>query len=59
MLDLPEVRAALLKRTDHKQISIDTGISYATLWKVANDRQGDFMYSIIKRLGDYLTQEAK
>ncbi len=58
MLDLAQVRTALLMRKDHKKISIDTKISYATLWKVANDRQADFRYSVIKKLSDYLSQEA-
>lgn len=56
MLSLEQVRSAIRGKNLHP-ISLATGLSYATVWKVSNDRQNDFFYSVVKRLSDYVLGE--
>lgn len=56
MLDLAQVRSAIRGKNLHL-IANATGLAYATVWKVSNNRQNDFFYSVIKRLSDYVLGE--
>ncbi len=57
MLSIDEVARRLEDRNLTK-VSEKTGLSYPTVLKVAKRLDGDVMYETIKKLSDYLEQEA-
>jgi len=53
MLTIEEVSKRLGDR-NLKKVSDNTGISYPTVWKIANNRAGNVGYETVKTLSDYL-----
>lgn len=58
MMTVEEISKRLGDRTLTK-VELATGLSYPTIWKVANWKEGDGVdYATVKRLSDYLEATA-
>ena len=55
MLTIEEVSRRLGDR-NLKKVSENTGISYPTVWKIANNQAGNVGYDTVRKLSDYLEQ---
>ena len=56
IMRLNEIRAALKDRR-LRVVAEMTGLSYATVWKVATGRTTQVSYEVIEKLSDYLSKE--
>ena len=57
MLAIEEISKRLNDRTLTK-VSKATGISYPTIWKIANGQAGNVGYNTVKKLSEYLEAAA-
>jgi transcriptional regulator with XRE-family HTH domain len=57
MLTVEEIEIKLKDRTLTK-VADATGLSYPTVWKIANGESGRVEYETVKKLSDYLEASA-
>ena len=55
MLTIEEVTKRLGDR-NLKKVSVTTGISYPTVWKIANGQAGNVGYETVRKLSEYLEE---
>jgi DNA-binding Xre family transcriptional regulator len=53
MLSLEEI-VVILQDRNLSEVSKRTGISYQVIWRIANNKAGNFTYNTVKKLSDYL-----
>lgn len=53
MLSLEQI-VGMLQDRNLNEISRRTGLTYKTIWNIANGRAGDVSYKTVKTLSDYL-----
>lgn len=58
MLTIEEVSRRLEDR-NLKKVSLSTGISYPTVWKIANGQAGNVGYETVRKLSEYLEEMAE
>jgi transcriptional regulator with XRE-family HTH domain len=56
MLTLEQIRAGLADRKA-KVVAAETGLTYMTVWRIANGKEGNPKFATLKVLSDYLTRK--